>query len=746
MERLKQSWVRIVFGVLLVLVFLGNAIHFYSIPFIQQIEAIIYDARLRLTMSRSVDERIVILDIDEKSLAAEGHWPWPRNRMASLVDKLFDRYGIAVLGFDVVWAEKDESSGLKVLDQLAARELKGDGAYQAVLAQIRPKLDYDELFARSIKGRRVVLGYFFSGALGDQEATTTGMLPKPALVAGTFQGRNIPFIAATGYSANLPVLQQSAAGGGHFTQLPDIDGVTRRVPMLMEYKGAYYETLSLAMMRAMLDFPEVVPGYPDDVWSKSYPGLEWIEVGGMKIPVDENARALIPYRGRAGSFKYVSITDVLHDRVPAASLKDKIVILGTTAPGLLDLRSTPVSPVYPGVEVHANLISGMLDGDIKQKPPYVMGAEFTLLLVSGLLVALLVPLLSPLRATLVTLAVLGAAVAINVVVWHYGNLVLPLASGLMLISLIYAMDMAYGFFVEARAKRQITGLFGQYVPPELVDEMSKNPENFSMAGESREMSVLFSDVRGFTSISEGLDPKELTQLMNEFLTPLTKVIYKHRGTIDKYMGDCIMAFWGAPLDDAQHARHAILAGLEMQKTLHELQPYFKQRGWPAIEVGIGVNTGRMSVGNMGSEIRLAYTVMGDAVNLASRLEGITKQYGVGMVVGEATREKVPDFVFRELDRVRVKGKEAPVAIYEPLGPAGEVAQSVLDEIKLFQQALKYYRARDWDRAELQLLNLQKTVPEGSEFHLYQLYLKRIARYRAEPPAGDWDGVTTFETK
>jgi adenylate cyclase len=262
-----------------------------------------------------------------------------------------------------------------------------------------------------------------------------------------------------------------------------------------------------------------------------------------------------------------------------------------------------------------------------------------------------------------------------------------------------------------------------------------------MEPESREMTVLFSDVRGFTTISEGLDPKELSSLMNEFLTPLTEVIYRHRGTIDKYMGDAIMAFWGAPLAAPDHARQGILAALQMHRKLAELQPHFRSRNWPEIRIGVGLNTGRMSVGNMGSIIRLAYTVMGDAVNLASRLEGITKEYGAPIVVGESTRViTAHDFVFRELDRVRVKGKLEPVAIYEPLGVVGEVDKRTLDELKLFNQAVKLYRAQDWDMAELQLINLLKLSPESK---LYQLYLDRVVYYRDQPPGRDWDGAFTF---
>ena len=318
-----------------------------------------------------------------------------------------------------------------------------------------------------------------------------------------------------------------------------------------------------------------------------------------------------------------------------------------------------------------------------------------------------------------------------------------MAGSLLLVVMLFALNMSYGYFFVTRTKRQITDLFGQYVPKEVVGELSERPQQVSMEGDSREMTILFSDVRGFTTISEGLDPKELSLLMNEFLTPLSRVVYKHRGTIDKYMGDCIMAFWGAPLPDASHAHNSIVAGLEMLKTLEQLQPHFKQKGWPPIHIGVGLNTGRVSVGNMGSEVRVAYTVMGDAVNLASRLEGITKEYGVGIVVGENTKAAAPEFVYRELDLVRVKGKEEPVAIFEPIGLTAEVGEAVLEELKSFQKVLRSYRKQEWDKVELQLFNLQKMYPNTK---LYQVYTERVEYFRKNSPGADWDGVFVFKTK
>ena len=740
---MKKNAILIGIGLLIVLVFAGNAARFYRLNFVDQLSAILYDYRLQLTMPRTVDDRIVILDIDEKSLKEEGRWPWSRDRLSLLMDKLFDKYGVAVVGFDVVFAEKDESSGLKVLQKIGQNQLKGDAQFQATLAQIQPQLEYDSLFADKIRNRNVVLGYYLTNQKG---ANISGALPEPAFPSGMFKGRQISFTAWNGYGANLPELQKAAASAGHFNPLVDDDGEVRRVPMLAEYGGAYYESLSLAMVRTLFGRPELLPGFAEGK-SNGYGGLEWLELdtagSKLKIPVDQNVAAFVPYRCGQGSFRYISVADVLHDRVEIAQLKDKIVLVGTTAPGLLDMRATPVAEVYPGVEVHANMISGILDQNLKEQPAYMVGAEVVWLLLIGVALSFLLPALSPAKAMLASALMFATTIGLSLAAWHYGNVVMLVANSLVMIALLFALDMSYGYFVESRTKRQITGLFGQYVPSELVEEMAEHPESVSMEGESREMTILFSDVRGFTTISEGLDPKELTLLMNEFLTPLSRVVYKHRGTIDKYMGDCIMAFWGAPLPDENHARNAILAGIEMQATLKALQPHFKERGWPEIRIGVGINTGRVSVGNMGSEVRVAYTVMGDAVNLASRLEGITKQYGVGVVVGENTKNIVTDFVYRELDHVRVKGKDKPVAIYEPVGLLNEVSKALQDEVKLFHEVRRLYRKQDWDQAELQLMNLQRMSPETA---LYGIYVERIAYFRKNPPAAEWDGVFVFQTK
>jgi len=738
----KKHALLIALGLAIVFLFLGNAAKFYQLGFVSFVEAKLYDTRLRLTLPQVGDDRIVIVDIDEKSLKEEGRWPWGRDKLALLMDKLFDKYNVAVVGFDVVFAEKDSSSGLKVLQELGKNQLKDVAQFQTVLSQIKPQLEYDNLFVNKMKQRNIVLGYYFNST-----KDVSGALPEPVFDAGTFKGRAINFSKWDGYGANLPEFQASVALAGHFNPEIDFDGIVRRVPMVVEYGGAYYESLSLAVVRAALGMPQLIPGYGEGANAKDYAGLEWLELatsqGILTIPVDAKVNALVPYRGGRNTFKYVSLADVLNGRAELDDLKNKIILIGTTAPGLLDLRATPVDEVFPGVEIHANMISGILNQAIKSNPPYVLGVEVSLILLVGVALAFLLPLLNPLQNTLVTIVVLIATVVINGGVWQYGNVALPIAGGFMMIVALFALNMSYGFFVVSRSKRQITNLFGQYVPKEVVSEMSERPESVSMEGEGREMTILFSDVRGFTTISEGLDPKELSLLMNEFLTPLSRVVYKHRGTIDKYMGDCIMAFWGAPLPDQTHAHHSILAGMEMLQTLDALQPHFKERGWPPIHIGVGINTGKVSVGNMGSEVRVAYTVMGDAVNLASRLEGITKEYGVGIVVGEKTKEAAPDFVYRELDLVRVKGKDKPVAIFQPLGLNGQVEKDALEEMKLFHQALRSYRKQEWDQAELQLFNLHKISPQEK---LYQVYAERVVYFRQNSPGSDWDGVFVFKTK
>jgi adenylate cyclase len=721
--------------------FVCNAIGLVDLKFTDQLEALSYDLRLKLTMKQEIDSRIVIVDIDEKSLAAEGRWPWSRNRLAKMMDRLFDEYGVAVVGYDVIFAEKDESSGLGVLERLGKDVLKNDTQYRSSLGRIREKLDYDAIFAKSIKGRPVVLGYYFTDFEGDR-IRTNGALPPPVFTAADMAGSGASFVKMTGFGANLPELQKMTPVAGHFNPFVDPDGVCRRVPSLIEYKGNYYEPLSIAIVRTLLGSPPLTAGFPEGKKEGDYRKIEWIGISDLKIPVDERATAMVPYRGHQGSFRYISATDVINGKVKKDVLEGAIVLVGTSAPGLMDMRSTPVGAVYPGVEIHANMVAGILDQNIKLKPAYVVGAEVVILLFSGLLLSLLLPLLSPIRSMVLSLALITSVCVLNGAAWQ-SNMVLPLASSLILVTSIFVLNMSYGFLLEARSKRQITGLFGQYVHPELVNEMSREPDRFTMQSRSLDMTVLFSDVVGFTAISEQLSAEDLSSLMNEYLSAMTEVIQKQRGTIDKYIGDAIMAFWGAPLDDDNHPLHSVLAALDMQASAARLRDSFIERGWPPLYLGIGINTGVMNVGNMGSKFRMAYTVMGDTVNLGARLEGLTRQYGAGVIVGEETRNRLPEIVFRELDRVRVKGRNEPVTIYEPVGLAAQLEPAIIEEQEHFIHVLEHYHAKEWDESLEHLNELLQRMPESK---LFQLYMDRIEHYRLEPPPADWDGVFTHKTK
>jgi adenylate cyclase len=749
MGLLARHWSRIAITLVPLVFALLHAMGVLPIGVLQRLDAIIYDARLRATMPKTIDPKVVIVDIDEKSLAEVGRWPWGRNRLAGMVDELFDRQKVAIVGFDVVFAEPDDSSGLKRLREMAQSELKDTAGFQERLTQLQSSLDYDAAFARSLEKRPVVLGYYLTS---DRDGRKSGALPAPVMTREALQGRPIAFTSWDGYGANLPQLAKAAPAGGYFNSITDGDGVVRSIPLVAEHAGAYYESLALAMFRMLIGQPTVEPGFPRDRFvGRSYMGLESILLKQgtrqLAIPVDARVATLVPFRGpggaTGGSFQYVSASDLIGKRLPEGSLKDKIVLVGTTAPGLLDLRVTPVGETYPGVETHANVISGLMDGKMFVKPDYSVGYEVVILLVSGLALAFLLPLLSATVAVLVSVGVVALLFGLNYWLFMAHGLVMPLASALVMAGTAFALNMSYGYFVESRSKRELANLFGTYVPPELVDEMVKDPDSYSMKAASKELTVMFCDMRGFTNLSEKMEPTQLQELLNAVFSRLTSIIRANRGTIDKYMGDCVMAFWGAPVEMADHAALAVKTAREMSQAVHEINREHQAKGIPPIGVGIGLNTGTMCVGDMGSDIRRSYTVIGDAVNLGSRLEGLSKVYGVDIVVSETARKQAPDFAWQELDRVRVKGKEQAVGIFYPVAPAQGLDKQAAEELRTWAAFLKSYRAQDWDQCDLQLLNLQRL---GAKKYLYELYSERVASMRLLPFDPGWDGATNFETK
>ena len=726
--------IRVAISLVLLLLFTAYLSGRVPLRLLDQLENYAYDARVRLTMPGTVDRRIVIVDVDDQSLQKEGQWPWPRDILANMVSTLFNRYHVKLVAFDMTFPEADRSPSLALLNQLQSGALRNDAALQKQLRAIKPDFEHDQVFAASIRKRPVVLGYVFAQRSNFDEQQPEGQLPKATATNVADQYPRLRFPRANTYIGNLPVLSQASPAQGFFSSpFVDEDGVFRRIGLLQEYHGDLYVSLDVAVLQA-LQQQMAVQFFFDTARKTDFDNahLDKILVGNYSIPVDHNLAALVPYRGYVRSFAYIPAVNVIEGTAPMASLRNAIVYIGSSAAGEGDLRSTPVGAVYPGVEVHANFLSGVLDGRVMSaQPQYARGAQWLLLLLIAVIITWVCMTRSILVNSGVAVALFIVIIAGNLFIWRYGRFVFPLATPLILLIILFMLQSLYGFAIESRGKRHLSRMFGQYIPPELVAEMDAKQQRYSMQSESRELTVLFSDVRGFTRISETLNPKELSRLMNEFLTPMTQVIHAQRGTIDKYMGDCIMAFWGAPLPDAEHVRHGLRAALEMLATLKQINLEFTRRGWPELHVGIGLNSGLMRVGDMGSEFRRAYTVMGDAVNLAERFQALSREYGVDIVCGEALCAAAPEFAFLELDRLRVRGKDLEVTVYEPLGLAASLDKAQKDRLARHRQAFNYYRARDWDKAEREFFNLSQARPESI---LYRLYLDRITRLRSQAAA------------
>ena len=737
--RQSRTFIHLGLALLPLVLLLPHVLGLTRYGLIDRVEGYLYDFRVRQTLLPGQDPRIVIVDIDERSLAAVGQWPWSRTRLAELLDRLFDDYGARVVGIDITFPEPEKATGLQVLRELS-QSFAGDARIAPWVDARRGALDADQRFSEALVARDVVLGYVFKAKLDPGQPGTVGAIPEPIAVSGATLTR-VPWVEAAGYTGNLALFQQNASAGGFFnTSLVDDDGVVRRMPLLQRYRGNLYESLALATARLSKAGAALQFGFRGERGVAER--LDYIELAGVRTRVDERGAALTPFRGGVGSFPYVSASDVLAQQADAAVLKDRIVLIGTSAPGLLDIRPTPVANQYVGVEAHANMVAGLLDGNVRAVPPRALLLELTTLAILVLLMILVVARVGPLKALAVVIGAALLAITGNLVLFRFYGWVLPLATPLIYVAAAAFLLLNYDYFIESRRKRRLQGFFGQYVPPDVVSELDADDAQISLEGESREMSVLFSDVRGFTTLSEGLSPRELTAMMNELLTPLTAVIQSQRGTIDKYMGDAIMAFWGAPLLDAQHARHAVLAALGMVQRLDAVRQDFARRGWPPVHVGVGVSSGLMNVGNMGSQFRMAYTVLGDTVNLGSRLEGLTKQYGVDILISAPTAAAIGDIACREVDRVRVKGKNEPVAIFEPLRLASELTETQRLRIERFEQALSAYRARDFAKAQDMLRELAAVQPEK----LLDVYLERIAQFQRTPPPLDWDGVYVFTSK
>lgn len=645
-------------GVLLCLGLVCHAQGWWVLRPVQQLDAWTHDLRLTRFARDSPDERLAIVDIDERSLAALGRWPWSRGRLAELVEALFERQGVRLVGLDIVLAEPDHSSGLATLDRLAAGPLKSVAGLGAALDALRPVLDDDQRLEAVLQRWPVVLGFHLTRG---PEASRAGHLP-PAWASADETG---PVPRFEGWGGNLERFQCAARGGGFLEAWVDPDGVRRQTPLLAQVDGQVQPALALAMAKALRSHTSLHTARGADGWP------ERIRLTGGDAPLEvelgSRASVWVPYPRLSGLVRVVSALDVLEGRLPPASLRGRVVLIGTSVPGLGDRHATPVSEHLPGFQGHAAMLSGLLEGRLPHTPVWAREAE-TLALLTGL--ALLLPLAWRSLGSRTVGALIAAAALLgsNLLAWATLGWSLPLAGPLLLVAGLLAWQVFHGHFLEAGSRRRLATLFGQYVPPELVERMSHDPWHYDMQGRNAELTVLFADLRGFTSVSERLPATELAALINEFLSEMTDIVRAHGGTLDKYIGDAVMAFWGAPVADPLHARHAVAAAHAMQDGMAALNQQFAGRGWPALELGIGINTGPVVVGDLGSRHRRAYTVLGDAVNVAARLQELSEEAPSGILLGQTTATLLPEGACRLVGTRALRGRQAAVAVYAAEAP------------------------------------------------------------------------------
>ncbi|CAN5276662.1 adenylate/guanylate cyclase domain-containing protein [soil metagenome] len=679
---------------------------------------------------------VTIVDIDEKSLAKYGQFPWPRTRLADLVTRL-TQLGAVVIGFDIVFPEPDRLNPGLAADSFA-------GLDEDLRTRLKSLPSNDQVFADAIRRSRVVLGetglpYVISEF--DKSLPLTGL----AMLGGEPQ----PFMLSfPGLIRNVHVLETSASGRGLFTISPERDGIVRRVPVMMQAQGAAMPSLSFEMLR-------VATG-TDTIFIKSdRAGIKSIAVKGLEIPTDGKGQIWVHF-ARHDPGIYISASDVLDGTVQPGMIARHLVLIGTSAVGLLDTKTTPLDVAMPGVEVHAQVLESALTKTVLTQPGYARGAELCIAMILGILVIWLAPMFGP-----VTMVAVGALItaALAGTSWYFytqQRLLIDFTYPLLSTTLIYLLLIFSSFAREQAQRRRIRSAFSQYLSPALVEQLAQSPEKLALGGEEREMTIMFSDVRGFTTISESYkhDPHGLTTLMNRFLTPLTNAILDRKGTIDKYMGDAIMAFWNAPLDDDQHQINACDAALDMLERIDALNKIRQDEAlhgghaYIPINVGVGLNTGTCVVGNMGSDLRFDYSVLGDSVNLASRLEGQSKEYGFPIIVGSNTALAAKDkFAILELDFIMVKGKKEPEVIYAIAG-RGDMAHSESFQLlrNLTIEMLACYRSRDWDGALFAIERGRKSDVAHLLEQLYDLYERRLHTYRQSPPPDDWNGAYALLTK
>jgi adenylate cyclase len=703
---------------------------------IEEIRVRTFDTYQRVDPRVKTARPVAIVDIDEASLSKLGQWPWPRTRIADMVTNL-TKLGAVAIAFDVMFAEPDRLNPDVAADTF--RDLD-----EQMRAKLRALPSNDQILADAMRRSRVVLG-----ETGLPEVLTE--LDKELPVTGLAMLGEVPqpfMYEFRGLLRNTPVLEKAASGRGLLTINPERDGIVRRVPMIMQAQGITMPSLSFEMLR-------VVTG-TDTIFIKTdVAGIKSLGVKGFQIPTDLNGQLWVQFARHDNSI-VVSALDVLDGRAPPEKIKGKLVLIGTSAAGLNDIKTTPVDSAMPGVEIHAQVLESALTGAVLAQPYYGPALECLAALLLGLLVIALAPLFGP-----ISLVAVGAVFATLLVgtSWYFytqQRLLIDFTYPLLSTTAIYLTLIFSSFVREQAQRRQIRSAFSQYLSPAYVELLAQSPEKLVLGGEQREMTIMFADTRGFTSISETYkdDPQGLTALMNRFLTPLTDAILERKGTIDKYMGDAVMAFWNAPLDDKQHQLNACEAAVDMLERAEKLdkvrEEEAREGGYAHIplNIGVGLNTGVCVVGNMGSDRKFNYSVFGDSVNLASRLEGQSKQYGFPIIVGSKTALAVKErFAILELDFIMVKGKKEPEVIYAIAGREDTAQSGRFQRLRnLTIEMLACYRSRDWEGSLAAIARGRTTDHANALELLYNLYEARIKGYQHSPPPEDWNGAFALLTK
>ena len=725
-----------------------------GVPLLDLIELKTYDIRFLSRGHLKPTPEVVLAVIDEKSLDKEGRWPWPRTKIAKLVDTLSED-GAKVIGFDIFFSEPDENSQLKLIGDLD-QEIKKLGIknnkLDLFINESKKAADNDLVLAKAIKRSRasVVLGYFFHMSEAEDFRIPQEEIERQLdLIAPSkypvisYENQDVGvshFIGAHAPEGNLELFTNATPYSGYINMLGDEeDGILRWMPMITKCGENIFPPLPVLCAWHYLEQPQLmvkVAGF----------GVEGIQMGEDRfIPTDESGKMLINYLGPERTYPHYSVTDILSGKVPKGTFTDKIVLLGVTAIGIYDVRNMPFSTTstYPGLEAHATVVDNILNGHFLDKPKWALIYDMLTIIFLGVLIGVVLPRLSALKGIsffsglFIVHLFVSRWLFVDFGIWI--NIVYPLLA----LALVYTCLTVYRYFTEERQKKQIKGAFSFYVSSSVVNEMIQHPERLKLGGDKKDLTVLFSDIRGFTTISEGMTPEELVHLLNEYLTVMTDVVFKYDGTLDKYIGDAVMAIFGAPVERENHPANACHAALEMMDELKKLNEKWLKEGKKPLNIGIGINTGMMMVGNMGSEQRFDYTVMGDAVNLGSRLEGANKSYKTNILLSESTYDRVKDAFFcMELDSVRVKGKTEPVKIYQLLAHQ-KIAEERARAISFFQRALQHYKAQHWDEA---IKTFQLVLDIDREIYPAQIYILRCRNLKSNPPPPHWDGVFTMTTK